>query len=253
MIKTLRHLIVVLALAGLAVGLAAPAVAGSHEAFTPVEEDAIERIVRDYLLKNPEIVLEALETLEARRKLAQEQRSREQLRTRQEEILNDPSSPVGWNPEGDVTIVEFFDYQCPYCRAVAPRLAELKRDDGSIRYVYKEWPILGPVSQVAARAALAAEKQGRYEAFHEALMAFPKKLSEAEIFKTAETLGLDMDRLRDDMKSQAIDDALARTSKLARALGISGTPAFVIGDQLVRGAVDLARLKEVVREAREGT
>jgi protein-disulfide isomerase len=253
MIKTMRHLVVVFALAGLAGGLAGSVNASDHEAFTSVQEEAIERIVRDYLLKNPEVVLEALKTLERRQKIAEAQRSREQLQTRREEILNDPSSPVGWNPEGDVTIVEFFDYQCPYCRAVAPRLAQLKRDDDSIRYVYKEWPILGPVSRVAARAALAAEKQGRYEAFHDTLMAFSGKLKETKIFEIAETVGLDVDQLRDDMKSQTIDDALARTSNLAKALGITGTPAFVIGDQLIPGAADLARLKAVVRNAREGS
>ena len=170
-----------------------------------------------------------------------------------DEILNDPGSPVGWNRDGDVTIVEFFDYRCPYCRAVAPRLAQLKKEDRGIRYVYKEWPILGPASKVAARAALAAWKQGRYEEFHEALMTYPGQLTEKGVFKTAERVGIDVDRLRQDMEAPEIAQALARTQQLASALGITGTPAFVIGNELVPGAVSLEQLKLFVRRARKGS
>lgn len=173
------------------------------------------------------------------------------LALRTDEIFSDPTSPVGWNDDGDITIVEFFDYQCPYCKAVVPTLAQLKKEDEGIRYVYKEWPILGPVSEVAARAALAAEQQGRYEPFHEALMSLPGKFKEADIMKVAESVGLDVARLRRDMIAPEIQEALARTRALATALGITGTPAFIIGDNIVPGAVDINRLKALIKQARE--
>jgi protein-disulfide isomerase len=231
---------------------ATPAAAESHDILTPEQTRAFEKVVRDYILANPEIVLDALKILDARKRAAEANQARQQLSVRRDEILNDPDSPVGWNPNGDVTIVEFFDYLCPYCRAVMPRLTQLKKQDGGIRYVYKEWPILGQVSKVAARAALAARNQGRYEEYHEALMTYPGRLTEKGVFETAERLGLDVARLREDMEDSAIAESLARTRDLADALGITGTPAFVIGDQLVPGAVSLDQLKAAVRRARKG-
>ena len=147
--------------------------ASTHDVFTPEERQAFEGIVRDYLLNNPDVILDVLNILKERQRLAASQQSQQQLVTRREDILNDPGSPVGGNPDGDVTIVEFFDYRCPYCRTVAPRLAQLLEEDEGIRFVYKEWPILGPVSEVASRAALASREQGLYEEFHEALMTYP--------------------------------------------------------------------------------
>ncbi len=228
-----------------------PAAADTHDVLRPDEKRAFEKVIRDYILANPEIVLDALKILDARKRASEADQARQQLAARRDDILNDPGSPVGWNPDGDVTIVEFFDYRCPYCRAVAPRLAQLKRQDRGIRYVYKEWPILGPVSKVAARAALAAWRQGRYEEYHEALMTYPGQLSEKGVFDTAERLGLDVERLRKDMEAPEIAASLARTRDLAETLGITGTPAFVIGDQLVPGAVSLDQLKAFVQRARK--
>jgi protein-disulfide isomerase len=230
----------------------APAAAETHDVLTPEETRAFEKVIRDYILANPEIVMDALKILDARKRASEAGQARQQLAARRDDILNDPGAPIGWNPDGDVTIVEFFDYRCPYCRAVMPRLAQLKKQDRGIRYIYKEWPILGPVSKVAARAALAAWKQGRYEEFHEALMTYPGKLTEKGVFETAERLGLDVDRLRADMEAPEIAESLARTQDLAKALGVTGTPAFVIGNELVPGAVSLDQLKATVRRARNG-
>lgn len=230
-----------------------PATAANHDVLTPEEKRVVEKVVRDYILANPKIVLDALKTLDARQRVSKANQARQQLAARRDEILNDPGSPVGWNRDGDVTIVEFFDYRCPYCRAVAPRLAQLKKEDRGIRYVYKEWPILGPASKVAARTALAAWKQGRYEEFHEALMTYPGQLTEKGVFRTAERVGIDVDRLRQDMEAPEIAQFLARTQQLASALGITGTPAFVIGNELVPGAVSLEQLKSFVRRARRGS
>ncbi len=229
-----------------------PATAANHDVLTPDDKRAVEKVIRDYIRANPESVLDSLKILEALRRVSKANQARQQLAARRDEILNDPGSPVGWNPDGDVTIVEFFDYRCPYCRAVAPRLAQLKKEDRGIRYIYKEWPIMGPVSKVAARAALAAWKQGRYEEFHEALMTYPGQLTEKGVFKTAERVGIDVDRLREDMESPEIAQSLLRTQQLASALGITATPAFVIGNELVPGAVSLEQLKSFVGRARKG-
>ncbi len=229
------------------------ALASTHDIFTPEERQAFESIIRDYLLKNPDVILEVLNSLRERERLATAQRSREQLAVRRDDLLNDPDSPVGGNPEGDVTIVEFFDYRCPYCRTVAPTLAQLLEEDREIRFVYKEWPILGPVSEVAAKAALAAREQDLYEEFHKALMTYPGQLTEDTVFQLGNRVGLDEGRLRRDMEAPEIKDSLDRTRALAAALGITGTPAFVIGDQLVPGAASLSDLRALVKQARKSS
>lgn len=251
MIKRCAQIARVLGLATFLLGGASIVLASQHNAFTPSQEEAIDKRIRAYLLENPDLIVEALRILEQRQTLAEARRSREQLASRQEEILNDPASPVGWNLDGDVTIVEFFDYQCPYCKAVVPRLNALRSEDDGIRYVYKELPILGPVSVIAARAALASREQDRYEDFHEALMTRPGKIRESDIFIIAEEVGLDIAQLRDDMRAPGIEESIERTRQLATALGINGTPAFVIGDRLVPGAISLEQLRSLVRRARE--
>jgi protein-disulfide isomerase len=128
------------------------------------ELDSFEQRVREYLLKNPEVIMEALRILQERQRAAEAENSKRTIAERSDEILNDPAAPVGGNPEGDVTLVEFFDYNCPYCRTVAPTVTELGEADPDLRLVYKEYPILGPGSQFAARAALASRRQGKYVA-----------------------------------------------------------------------------------------
>ena len=169
-----------------------------------------------------------------------------------DELFKDPTSPVGGNPNGDVTIVEFFDYQCGYCKRVFPRLEKLLIDDSNLRFVFKEMPILGPNSVFAARAALAARKQGekQYVAFHKVMMASRGSLNKASVLRFATDAGLDVERLKGDMEDDNINDMIRRNLKLADALSINGTPAFVIGDTIVRGAVDLLKLKILVERAR---
>ena len=169
-----------------------------------------------------------------------------------DELFKDPTSPVGGNPNGDVTIVEFFDYQCGYCKVVFPRIEKLLIDDSNLRFVFKEMPILGPNSVFAARAALAARMQGekQYVAFHKVMMASRGSLNKASVFRFATDAGLDLERLKGDMEDDNINDMIRRNLKLADALSINGTPAFVIGDTIVRGAVDLLKLKILVERAR---
>ena len=179
-----------------------------------------------------------------------EERQRETLKAQQAILTQDPDSPVIGNPDGDVVVVEFFDYRCGYCKKVVNDLRQVVESDGNIRLVMKEFPILGPESQLAARAALASAKQGRYEEFHFALMTARGQINEASIMAIAEDSGLDIDRLKQDMEGEEIDALLQKNFELAQSLGIRGTPAFVIGDELYPGALDLQSLKALITKAR---
>jgi protein-disulfide isomerase len=209
------------------------------------------RRVREYLLDKPEIIAEAMRKLEARQQAVEQSEIKEALKARSDEIFRDPDSPVGGNPEGDVNLVEFFDYNCPYCRQVAPDMMKAEANDAKLRLVYKEFPILGPNSRFAAKAALAAHRQGKYVAFHQALMQAKGIVDEARVLATAAAVGLDAERIKADMEDSAIQAAIDRNLALARALRIDGTPGFVIGEQIVRGAVDLDTMERFIREARE--
>ncbi len=220
-------------------------------ALTPAQVQAIEQIVHDYLLRNPQVILDAVEHLEQQRHDEAQAAAKTAIADRRDELLHDPDSPVAGNPNGNVTIVEFFDYRCPYCKQVEPSLAQLRKDDRQLRFVYKEFPILGPDSVVASHAALAAHKQNKYQALHDALLAARGRLDETTILKMAADAGLDAKRLKADMDSPEIDRIISRNMALARALGINGTPGFIIGDQLVPGAIDLPTLQKLVAEARK--
>ncbi|MDP6573927.1 MAG: DsbA family protein [Rhodospirillales bacterium] len=230
-----------------------PAAAGD-DTLGPDHRKAIEQVVREYLENNPEILVDALKSLREKQEAKQKERSQAALASRQSELENDPATPFGGNIKGNVTVVEFFDYQCGYCKRVRPVVEELLRGDGNIRIVFKEFPILGAPSVIAARAALAAWKQdhGGYNKFHFALMATKGRLSEEKIMAVAAKSGLDVERLRRDMAAPEIDEALQKNFRLAEDLGIRGTPAFVIGKRLVPGAIDLKAFQKLIAEARRG-
>jgi protein-disulfide isomerase len=225
--------------------------AGAAEPFTPEQEEAIGRLVRDYLHRHPEAIIEALQAGEARLKAEAAEKTKTALATKRRELEADPGSPVLGNPNGDVTLVEFFDYRCPYCKQVSPALQALAAEDKQLRIVMKELPILGKDSVTAARAALAAERQGKYGAFHHALMGLKGKLSDEAIYRTAASVGLDVDRLEADMNRPEIEAQLRATLDLAQALEVRGTPAFVVGGELIPGAVDVATLRRKIAEARK--
>ena len=209
--------------------------------------------MRSYLLENPEVIVQALEVLQERRRTAEAEALKATLAARRDDLLRDPDAPVAGNPTGDATVVEFFDYNCPYCRRVAPTVRDLIEADPGVRVVYKEMPILGPGSQFAARAALASRAQGKYLEFHEALMNAGEQVGEDSVIEIAREVGLDLDRLAEDMKDPSIEAAIARNLDLASALGIAGTPSFVINDRVVRGAVDRTTLESHIARARRGS
>jgi len=213
-------------------------------------KDEFERRVRDYILDNPDVVMEAARRFEQRQRAAEEGEATAVLKTRSEEILRDRDSPVGGNPNGDVSLVEFFDYNCPYCRQVTPIMAEAETADPKLRVVYKEFPILGPNSTFSAKAALAVHRQGKYVAFHKEMMLDRGVANEAKVLRIAAKIGVDAERMKSDMNDPAIAAMVERNLALAQALRINGTPGFVIGDQIARGAVDLKTLQSLIQEAR---
>ncbi|MHA1599965.1 MAG: DsbA family protein [Alphaproteobacteria bacterium] len=239
---------------GLALGLsAAPARAQEQSlpgGFSPEQTQGIERIVRDYLLANPEVLVDALNEYQQRQKLAEEQLREQTISQRQRDLEQDPATPVLGNPKGDVVVVEFFDYRCPYCKRVAEMVRDEVANDGEVRLVMKEFPILGPQSMQAARAALAAAMQDKYEEFHFALMLRPGDMSDVHIDTVAELVGLDVQRLRRDMTSTEVEIALGRNIALAKSIGIRGTPAFIIGKTLVPGAIDAETFRQLVAKER---
>lgn len=223
-------------------------------AMDPQQRGAIENVVREYLLANPEVIVDAIRIYREREQQAQAQQAQQALSVHKDGLTNDPNAPVAGNPKGDVTVVEFFDYHCGYCKRVFPVLQELLETDKNLRWVFKEFPILGPESVTASRAALAAWKldPAKYLAFHSALMATTGGLPEDRILKIAKSAGYDADKLQKEMASDAITEEINRNHQIAETLGIRGTPAFIVGDELVPGAVDADTLRQLIAKARKG-
>jgi len=204
-------------------------------------------------MKNPEIILEAIEALQQREKLAEAEKAKRALTENKSALFQNPADPAVGNALGDVTVVEFFDYQCGYCKAVMADTQRLIKDDAKLRFVFKEFPILGPGSVVAARAALAAKAQGKYLEVHNALMGHRGQLDDDTILRLAKSAGADMDKLKKDMDSPEVMKVIAANQQLAEQLGIRGTPAFIIGEALVPGAIKLDEMKRLVDSVRKGS
>ncbi|MGN6411655.1 MAG: DsbA family protein [Nitrobacter sp.] len=168
-------------------------------------------------------------------------------------VLRDPEIPPAGNAQGDVTIVEFFDYNCPYCRKLAPELAQVVYDDGKVRMIFKDWPILGPVSVYASRLALASKYQGKFAAAHEALMSTSSRLTEPRIRELLAGAKIDVGRALKDMATNAgtIDAILKRNNDQATGFGFNGTPAFIIGKFRVPGALTMAQFDQAIADARK--
>jgi protein-disulfide isomerase len=168
-------------------------------------------------------------------------------------VLRDPDIPVAGNVDGDISIVEYFDYQCPYCRKIEPELRQVVQDDGKVRLIWKDWPILGPVSVVASRMALASRYQDKYIQAHEALMAVNSKLTEPRIREVMAGAGIDIDRLNRDLaaNAKAIDTLLARNNDQAEAFGFKGTPSFIVGKFRVPGILTMEEFGQVIADARK--
>lgn len=217
------------------------------------DRKAFEQLIHDYLLKHPEILREMTEELQRRDQQDAEQALQAALKASRQELLASPSSPTGGAADGDVTLVEFFDYQSPAAKATEPHLASALRADGRVRVVYKELPQLGPGSLVAAKAALAARKQGKYEALHQALLASKDKLDNEALLALARAAGLDLARLKTDMESPDVAREIAANLALAERLEIRKTPWFLVSGTVLSGPVLLNEtFLDLFRQGRSG-
>jgi protein-disulfide isomerase len=218
-----------------------------------LEQAGLEKSVRDYLTKNPEILVEMTTELDKRQAAEQEKQQQKTIGDNADEIFRSPVAHVAGNPDGDVSVVEFFDYNCGYCRRALPDVVKLVKDDGKVRLVLKELPIFGEDSEAASKYALAADKQGKYFEMHQKLFSEPGNADKDKALRIAKELGLDIDQLEKDAQSDDIKKSLAEAKELAQKLNLQGTPLYLIGDRVLPGAPDdlYDQLKANVAEVRE--
>lgn len=216
----------------------------SDNGFNTSQKEQINSLIREYILENPEIIPEAVEVLRARQ-------NANALMQSQDLLYNDGYSFVAGNENGDITLVEFYDYNCGYCKQVPEVIARLIEADDNLKVIFKELPILAESSEFASIAAMASMKQGKFLDFHNALMKNNRALTEDLILKIARDIGVDEDTLLKDMTDPEIESNIMKTKYLVQNIGVSGTPGFVIGDQIIPGFVPYERLKEIITEQRE--
>ncbi len=238
--------------AGLAL-MTAPALAVDLDALSDAERSAFRAEVRAYLLENPEVLIEAISVLEERQAAEQAMGDEELLQVNAPDLFEDPNSWVGGNPDGDITLVEFMDYRCGYCRKAFEEVEALIAKDGNIRFILKELPILGEQSDLSARFAIATLQTSgpdAYKGVHDALMTLRGNVTEPNLRNIARDLSLDDDAIIAAMDSQEVDTVIRENRLLSQRLNISGTPAFVLGDVVLRGYLPLEAMEGIVQEVR---
>jgi protein-disulfide isomerase len=218
--------------------------------FTNNQRQEMEAIVRDYLLNHPEILQEMAQTLEQKQKQAEDAQRKDGLIKNADQIFRDKSDHVAGNPKGNVTMVEFFDYNCPWCKKSFPDVMALIDVDKNLKVVLKEFPILGPESEYAAKAAIAAGKQGKYLELHKAMYQHEGRVTTEAVDEIAAGIGLNMDQLKKDMDDPETAKIIARNRELAQALAINGTPAFIIDDKLFPGYLPKDELASAIKDVR---
>ncbi|MEM9099825.1 MAG: DsbA family protein [Pseudomonadota bacterium] len=208
--------------------------------------------VRAYLLENPEVILEALEILEQRREMASKQADTSLIAAHADQIFNDSHSYVAGNPDGDITLVEFLDYRCHYCKQAHPQIEALLKSDPNIKLIVKEFPILGPNSVAAGRIAIAAAAidGSKYKALNDALMRFKGNMDERIALRIAKDIGYDPEALRAEADSDATTDKLNANFQLAQAMGLNGTPSFILEDEVIRGFLPTPQMQALIAEKR---
>lgn len=238
----------ILAGAGMLCLLAGSAVAAE---FTDQQKREMREIIKEYLIQNPEVIREALQELERRQVAEANNKAKRTIAERAQEIYRSQEDLVLGNAKGEVALVEFFDYNCGYCKRAIPEVEKLIESDKNLKVIIKEFPILGPGSIFAAKAAIASRLQGKYVEFHNALTAVEGVKDESNVLEIAKQAGLDVEKLKADMESEAVADVIRRNYSLAEALSINGTPSFIIDDALEPGYVSfdvLARHVATVRQ-----
>jgi protein-disulfide isomerase len=247
-----------LAAALLAIAIALPAAApAGAQSFSPDQRGEIERIIKDYLLKHPELLQEVMTELEKRQTAADAEKHRAGVKEHATTIFNSPRQVTLGNLQGDVTVVEFFDYNCGYCKRAMTDMLDLLKSDGKVKFVLKEFPVLGEGSMQAAQVAVAVRMQDKtggkkYLEFHQKLLGSRGSIDKARAMAAAKEAGLDVARIEKDLASDEVKATLEESYKIAEALGLNGTPSYVVGSDVVVGAVGLKVLKEKVNTARCG-
>lgn len=237
-----------------AISLATPVTATkvyAQDAVDPAERAKIEGIVRQYLLTHPEVLLEAMQALEQRERVAAESQRQETMTHLLPVLTSNMLTPIIGPEDANMAVVEFFDYQCGYCKRLAPDLMQVMDEDKKLAVIFVEYPVLGQASVVAAHAALAAKMQGKYMDYHRALMTHKGRLSEQVIFETAESVGLDVDQLKEDMQKPEVAAYLDTVRGLAEGLGVRGTPSLVIGPAFIPGYIGADDMRKAIADARE--
>jgi protein-disulfide isomerase len=210
--------------------------AAAKSSFTPEQQAEIGTIVKSYLMANPDVMVEVQAALEAKQEKEQTAKMQVAIKENAKELYQSASAPIAGNPKGDVTVIEFFDYNCGYCKKALPDLAGVIEKDKNVKVILKEFPILSKGSEETARVALAAKMQGKYWEFHRAMLDSSGQANEATALKVGEKIGLDVTRLKKDMVSAEVKKEIDDTRKLAQKMGIQGTPHFLVGDRVVPGA-----------------
>ena len=237
-----------LAVGVLCAGYSMPARA---EAFTPEQKKELEVLFKDYIQKNPEVILESVQAYQIKEDERRQKSAQENLKEYKEKLVNNLDLPSAGNPEGDVTVVEFFDYNCGYCKKAYEDVMKLLEEDNGVRVVFIDLPILSEESRVMAKMSMAAQSQGKYFDAHKALMGYRGPRGEENFLKVLAEAGVDVEKMKAEMVSPDIDVALGRYAKIANDLNIRGTPGFVVGDSLMPGYVGLEGMKHAIEEARK--
>ncbi len=256
----LKRLVIAGAASTLMMTIAAQVVMAAADSFDPAQTKSIQTIVHDYLIKNPEVLVEASQNLQKKQQEAMTEQAKVAIVDHAAQLFSGDMTTVG-NLKGNVTVVEFFDYQCIHCKKMSPVMSELLKKDPSVRVIYKEFPIFGKSSEMASKAALAAAAQGKYQAMHDALLSQDKSLTDDIVNNIAKSIGLNMTKFSSDMKSKSVTSQLDANRELAEQLRLMGTPAFIVastpagqfksGSQptFIPGAVSLTSLQDLIKKA----
>lgn len=245
----MKAILTAAAFAALLTGLVPAPARAQDSVFSDAQKKAIDAMIHDYLMNHPEAIMESVEKYRQESEASASRIFDEKIKTSSDALYKDPMSPVVGNKDGDVTLVEFFDYNCGYCKLAFKDIKTLIGEDKNLRVVFKEIPILSEASYMASRYALAAEKQGKYWEFHQELMRNGAN-NESMIERSAKDVGLDLDKLRKDADSPEIRAALEKNLALARDIGITGTPGFVIADKALRGHYGVDALRKTIADTR---
>ncbi len=247
--KTLKKTMLLMSVAALTVS--APLSARAESAFTPEQKKELEGLFKDYIMNNPQVIMDSVQVYQMKEQ-ERAQKSAEEKLSEYKDKLTQSDLPFTGNPEGDVTVVEFFDFNCGYCKKAFEDVTKVLEEDKNLKVVFIDMPILSDKSEVMAKMAMAAYKQGKYFEAHKALMNFRGTQTEENYLNALKEAGLDVEKIKTDMASPDIDMAIQKHLKIANELNIRGTPGFVIGDQLHPGYIGLDGLKMAIQDARSG-